>query len=169
MPLLVNGRLLPLDSRRPWTAALSGDIGYSAGTLVLLDLPKRTSCAKHYAGSAGARSKVKPVPDFTINLARVDVVCPAESIACVQQVAGIRDVDRICGNGHLLPECLADRQIERGVRRQVRGTIAIQKAGAELVRGRRPRVARQAQCEDGSYRVPLIVIEEEVTGGSKFE
>src|ERR1017187_5070215 len=27
MPLLVNGRQLPLDSRRPWTAALSGDIG----------------------------------------------------------------------------------------------------------------------------------------------
>ncbi len=29
MPLLVNGRRLPLESERPWTAALSGDIGSS--------------------------------------------------------------------------------------------------------------------------------------------
>ena len=67
------------------------------------------------------------------------------------------------------PKCLADRQIESGVRRQVRRAVPIQKSRAELIRRRRPHVARQGQGENRSDGVALIVIEEKIAGRSEFQ
>src|SRR5580704_8706160 len=107
-------------------------------------------------------SEMKSIPNLTINLPGVDVVCSPEGVARVQQITCVGDIHRTDRNGHHLPECLAHRKVERRVRRQVRRTVAIEKAGAELISGRRPGVARQGQREDGSSRVALIVIEQEV-------
>jgi len=63
---------------------------------------------------------VKLISDFAVDLAWIDVMSPAESVAGIEQVAAVGDVDRICRNGQLLPECLADGQVESRMRRQVR-------------------------------------------------
>ena len=38
---------------------------------------------------------MKLIADFTINLPGIDVVGPAESVAGVEQVAAVADVDRV--------------------------------------------------------------------------
>ena len=111
---------------------------------------------------------MEPVPDFAINLPRVDIVCPAEGIACVQKVASVGNVDGIGGNGPALSELFADGQIESGVRRQVRRAVPIEEARTELVCRGRPHVARQGQREHGGDSVTLIVIEEKIAGRRVF-
>src|SRR3984957_2307159 len=96
------------------------------------------------------RSKVKPIPDFAINLTGINIMRPSKGIAGVQQIARVSDVDGICGNGQLFPKRFADRQIESRMRRQMGRAVAIQKAGTKLIGRRDPSMPWQSQREDRS-------------------
>ena len=101
---------------------------------------------KEYIGDAPAvphPSKMEPVAHLPINLPGIDVMRPTESVAGIQQISGVGDIHGVRGNRPRFANPLADRQIERGMRRQVGRSVAVEKAGAELVSRRGPHMPGQ--------------------------
>src|ERR1022692_4493310 len=88
-------------------------------------------------------SKMEPVAHLPINLPGIDEMRPTESVAGIQQISGVGDVHGVRGNRPRFANPLADRQIERGMRRQVGRSVAVEKAGAELVSRRGPHMPGQ--------------------------
>ena len=99
---------------------------------------KRTRSRQKIRNPEEGVSKVEPVAHLPINLPGIDVMRPTESVAGIQQISGVADIHGVRLNRPGFANPLADRQIECGMRRQVGGAVAIEKAGTELVSRRGP-------------------------------
>src|SRR5215472_9141301 len=71
------------------------------------------------------KSVMKPVPDLHHQLSRVIPVRSAEGVAVVKQVAAVGHVQRRQPDRPVLTKLLANCHIERSVRTQVCGAIAV--------------------------------------------
>src|SRR5581483_1315394 len=128
---------------------------------------RATAFGKH------SRSPAILVAEPIFNLDRqhsgIRVMGASEGVGQVQQVVVVGEIQGGKTHRPILPERFPDREIVRGVVRQVGGALAIQKSGTVVDVERCPCLPGQIKDYSGSERVTLIVIEEEIAlfGGSE--
>ena len=75
---------------------------------------------------------MKSISELKRNFPRVDGMRAAESVAVVEHVAMVCEVQGCQAQRPIFSEGFAQSEIERGVRGQVSGTVSIEKTGAVI-------------------------------------
>src|SRR5207247_9599141 len=106
---------------------------------------------------------MKSISELKRNFPRVDEMLASESVAVVEHVAMVCEVQGCQAQRPIFSEGFAQSEIERGMRGQVSGAVSIEETGAIIGIEIRRHTPWKLEVEASRKSVALIVIEEEVT------
>src|SRR2546429_6890779 len=110
---------------------------------------------------------MEPVTQLHINLPRIRIVRPAESLTVIQQKPPVGHVERMDGEGPVFSEGLAQGDVDCFGARQVCGALAVQESGTIADIPSRIAMPGEQNIESNIECMALIVVQKEVVAARR--